>query len=221
MSTETIHLSEELAAHVREVSVHRESDVLRRLREETARHPRAIMQISPEQGQLMAFLVRALGVTQAIEIGVFTGYSALCVAEALPADGRLVACDVSEEYTALAKPFWEEAGVADRIDLRIAPAADTLAALLDGGEAGTFGFAFIDADKTGNDGYYEQCLTLLHPGGVIAVDNMFLEGRVVSPEPEDESARAVAAFTEKVAKDPRVDASLVPISDGLMLAKKR
>ncbi len=221
MSTETIHLSEALASHLRTASLFRESDVLRRLRETTATHPRAIMQISPEQGQLMAFLVRALGVERALEIGVFTGYSALCVAQALAPGGRLVACDVSEEYTAIARPFWDEAGVADRIDLRIAPASETLDALIDAGEAGTYGFAFIDADKLGNEGYYEQCLTLLRPGGVISVDNMFLEGRVVDPGPDDESARAVAAFTEKVAKDPRVDASLVPISDGLMLARKR
>ena len=221
MSSTSIHLDAHLNEHVRSVAIARENDALSRLREHTADHPYAIMQISPEQGRLMALLVKALGATRAIEIGVFTGYSALAVAEALPSGGKLVACDINEEYTAVAQSFWEEAGVADRIDLRIGPASETLAQLIEEGEEGSYGFAFVDADKQGYDGYYEQCLTLVERGGMIAFDNMFMAGRVVDPAPNDVASRAIAALTNKITADERVDAALVPIGDGLKLVRKR
>ncbi|MGE3298744.1 MAG: class I SAM-dependent methyltransferase, partial [Porticoccaceae bacterium] len=169
MSNQSIQLTPELYTYLLEVSL-RESDLLQELRERTRQMPEARMQIAPEQGQFMTLLARLLGVRQALEIGVFTGYSALCVAAALPADGRLIACDISAEYTRIAQEYWARAGVADRIDLRLAPASVTLAALLAEGAADSFDLAFIDADKTGYAGYYEQCLALLRPGGLIVVD---------------------------------------------------
>jgi caffeoyl-CoA O-methyltransferase len=198
----------------------RESAVLARLRQATAELPNGKLQISREQGRLMALLVTMLGAKRCIEIGVFTGYSALCVAERLPADGRLVACDVSEEWTAMGKPFWQEAGVAERIDLRLGPASRTLAALIDGGEAGTFDFAFIDADKESYDDYYEKCLRLLREGGVMTIDNIFLRGKTYDPLATDIRSANVRALASKISTDDRVDAAMVPIGDGVLLVRK-
>jgi caffeoyl-CoA O-methyltransferase len=199
----------------------REPPILARLREETAKLPMANMQIGPEQGQFMRLLVELIGAKRAIEVGTFTGYSALSVAMALPKDGKLIACDISEAYTAIARRFWAEAGLADRIDLRLAPALETLDGLLAGGGAGTFDFAFIDADKEGYDGYYERCLALLRPGGLIAIDNVLWDGNVADDSDQSADTRAIRAINAKVAKDDRVTISLVPIGDGLTLARKR
>lgn len=199
----------------------RETDVLRRLREETAKHPMSEMQISPDQGQFMGMLVKALGVRLAIEVGTFTGYSATVVAMNLPDNGELVACDVSEEYTAVALRYWKEAGIADRIDLRIGPAADSLRELLDERGPSTFDFAFIDADKVGYNQYYESCMALLRPGGVILFDNMFMDGRVADESNKEDGVRAIRALTQKLTDDPRVDFCVIPIADGLGMVLKR
>jgi caffeoyl-CoA O-methyltransferase len=194
---------------------------MERLRAETADHPKSEMQIAPEQAQFFQFLLRLIGARRTIEIGVFTGYSALATAEVLPPSGEIVACDVSDEYTQVARRHWEAAGVADRIDLRIAPAAETLEALLEEGQAGTFDFSFIDADKAAYDTYYEQSLRLLRPGGVIALDNMFRDGRVTDPTIEDESVRAIQELNEKLHQDERVELTMLPLADGVTLAMKR
>lgn len=192
------------------------------LREATRGHARAGMQIAPEQGQLMALLVRLMGARRTIEIGVFTGYSALSVALALPADGHLLACDVSDEYTRIGRPFWQAAGVAGKIELVIAPALQTLDARLAAGEAGSHDFAFIDADKHSYDGYYERCLQLIHPGGLIAIDNVLWGGSVAHPaEAGDLDTAALQALNTKLHHDERIDLSLLPIGDGLTLARKR
>jgi caffeoyl-CoA O-methyltransferase len=179
------------------------------------------MQIAPDQGALLAVLVRAIGARQALEIGVFTGYSSLCIAGALPADGRLVACDVSEEWTRVARRYWAEAGLAGKIDLRLAPGADVLADLLREGRAGAFDFAFIDADKENGDLYYERCLELVRPGGLIAVDNALWDGAVADPSVQDEATKAIRALNTKVCADPRVEACLATIGDGMLLAWQR
>jgi len=220
MSNESIGLSDELHDYLLSVSL-REPEIMRRLREETAEHPKSKMQIAPEQGQFLQFLVRLIGARRTLEIGVFTGYSALAVADVLPSTGTLVACDISEEYTRTARRYWREAGVDDRIDLRLAPADETLDALLDDGQAGTFDFSFIDADKERYDTYYEQSLQLLRPGGVIALDNVFRGGRVTDPEVDDESVRAVQRLNEKICDDDRVALSMLPLADGVTLAMKR
>ncbi len=220
MSTRSIGLSEALHQYLLDVSL-RESPVMRRLREETAAHPQSNMQIAPEQGPFMQLLVRMLDARKALEIGVFTGYSALAVAEALPEDGRLVACDISEEYTRIARRYWSEAGVDDIIDLRIAPALDTLDALLDDGQHGTFDFAFIDADKEQYDAYYERSLRLLRPGGLVVLDNVFRDGRVADPDIDNESVRAIQRLNKKLHADERVHLSMIPVADGLTLALKK
>ena len=179
------------------------------------------MQIAPEQGQFMALLVQMMGAKKTLEVGVFTGYSSLCIALALPADGKVIACDVSEEYTAIARRYWQQAGVADKIDLRLAPALETLDRLLADSQAQTFDFAFIDADKQNNDAYYERCLQLVRPGGLIAIDNVLSSGRVADPLVQDQSIQAIRAFNEKLHHDERVTLSLVPIADGVTLALKR
>ena len=217
MSTQTFTLSEPLYSYYRSVSI-RDAAILRRLREETARHPLARMQISPEQGQFMALLVQLMGARKCLEIGVFTGYSALCTALALPADGRIVACDVSQEWTAVARRYWREAGVADKIDLRLAPALDTLDGLLAQGYGGSFDFVFIDADKENYRGYYEKTLRLLRPGGLVAVDNTLWSGRVADPAVSDADTEAIRDFNAWVHRDSRVNMSLLPIGDGLTLA---
>lgn len=213
-------ISEDLLKYVRSMSV-REPDLLRRLREETAPLPNAIMQITPEQGQFMALLVELIGAQQALEIGVFTGYSSLCVALALPPNGRLLACDVSDEYTRIARRYWAEAGVADKIDLRLAPAVETLDRLLAEGRRDRFDFAFIDADKQNYDRYYESALQLVRPGGLIAIDNVFQMGHALDPEPVDSDIAAIRALNRKLHTDTRVSLSMLTVADGLTLARKR
>ena len=220
MSNRTIAVDDRLYDYLCEVSL-RETELLRRLRAETLAMPEAGMQISPEQGQFMALLVRLIGAERIVEVGTFTGYSALCMAPALPPTGRMVACDVSAEWTAVARRYWTEAGIADRIDLRLAPAMETLDDLIAGGEAGRFDFGFIDADKENYQGYYERVLALLRPGGLVAVDNVLWGGRVADPENRDTDTEAIRAFNAALKGDPRVDISLVPIGDGLTLALKR
>jgi|SRR5579884_1750921 predicted O-methyltransferase YrrM len=199
----------------------RESPVARRLREETARLPQAGMQIGPDQAALLALLVRSIGARRCLEIGTFTGMSALAVAAALPVDGRLVCCDVSEEWTAVARRYWAEAGVAARIELRLAPALETLDALLAADGAGQYDFAFIDADKTNYDAYYEACLRLLRAGGLIALDNMLWSGRVADPAEHDADTAALRALNAKIHADARVDCVLLTVGDGVMLVRKR
>lgn len=220
MSNKTFTLQEPLYSYLLSVSL-REPDVLRRLREETMSIPLAGMQIAPEQGQFMALLVRLLGARKCLEVGTFTGYSALAVALALPADGKLIACDISEEWTAVGRRYWKEAGMAERIDLQLGRALKTLDKLLAAGAAGSFDFAFIDADKPSYLDYYERALTLLRPGGLIAVDNVLWDGTVAGEFSQSEDTRALRAFNAKLAKDERVYLSLVPIGDGLTLALKR
>ncbi|MGQ3031872.1 MAG: class I SAM-dependent methyltransferase [Ferrovibrionaceae bacterium] len=198
----------------------RETDLQRRLREETMRLPRGRMQAGPETAQILAFLVRLLGARHCLEVGTFTGFSALAVAQALPEGGRLIACDVSEEWTAIGRRYWQEAGVADRIDLRIGPGSATLHRLIAEGRAGQFDFAFIDADKTGYDGYYEDCLILLRPGGVIALDTMLWSGAVADPAINDADTVALRTLNAKIHADPRVDMCLLPIGDGVNLVRK-
>lgn len=220
VSNRTITIDDDLHAYMLRVSL-RETDLMRRLREETAALPRRSMQIAPEQGQFMALLVRLTGARRIIEVGTFTGYSALAMAQALPPGGRIIACDVSEEWTAVARRYWAEAGVADRIDLRLAPARDTLDALLADGEAGRTDLVFIDADKVNYANYYERALILLRPGGVILVDNVLWGGSVINPAKTDADTEAIRAFNTALVADERVDLSLVPIGDGLTLARKR
>ncbi|WP_341530848.1 class I SAM-dependent methyltransferase [Nostoc sp. UHCC 0302] len=220
MSTQSIGLDNQLYDYLLATSV-REPEILWKLRQETARHPRSGMQISPEQGQFMRLLVQLIGAKKTLEVGVFTGYSSLSVALALPADGKIIACDVSEEFTAIARRYWQQAGVADKVDLRLAPALKTLDALLADGQAETFDFAFIDADKENYDGYYERSLQLVRPGGLIAIDNVLWSGQVADPQIQDESTQAIRALNEKLHDDERITLSLVPIGDGLTLALKR
>ncbi len=219
MSKQTLGLEQNLYDYLLSVSL-REPTILTQLRQETAQMPRSIMQISPEQGQFMALLVKLIGAKKTLEVGVFTGYSSLVVALALPADGKIVACDVSEEYTSVARRYWQDAGVADKIDLHIAPALETLDKLLTAGEAGTFDFAFIDADKSNYDNYYEQCLELIRPGGLIAIDNVLWSGKVADTEIQDNQTNKIRDLNRKLHEDSRITLSLVPIADGLTLAMK-
>jgi|SRR5580658_5860020 predicted O-methyltransferase YrrM len=220
MSNLQTPITPELAAYIRSVSL-REPDLLRRLREETAARADAGMQISPEQGQFLGMLVRMLGATRALEVGVFTGLSSLHMALAMPPDGRLIACDVNAESTAIALRYWREAGVADKIELRLAPAIDTLDALLADGAAETFDFAFVDADKGNYSHYYERVLRLLRPGGLAAFDNVLWHGTVYDDAVQDNDARAIREFNAKLHVDQRVWLSLAPIGDGISLALKR
>ncbi len=212
-------LTDPLAAYLREITLH-EPDPLRRLRESTEDHPKASMQTSPEQGQFLHTLVRIAGAKDTLEVGVFMGYSSTWVALALPTDGRIIACDVSEEYTARARQTWREAGVESKIDLRIRPALETLDALIAEGRAGQFDFAFIDADKTNYANYYERALTLVRPRGVIAIDNVLWDGSVVDPGATDADTEAIRAFNRKLHADTRIALTLVPLGDGLTLACK-
>jgi predicted O-methyltransferase YrrM len=220
MSNRSIGLGEELHAYLVSVGA-REPEVLRRLREETAELPQRGMQIAPEQGALLALLIRLLDARRCLEVGTFTGYSSTAVALALPPGGRLVCCDVSREWTDVARRTWADAGVADRVTLRLGPAADSLDALLAAGEAGTYDFAFIDADKGGYDGYVERALRLVRPGGLIAIDNVLWSGAVADPADHDPSTDAIRALNAKLAADERVDIAMVPIGDGLTLLRVR
>jgi len=220
MSRRTLNLDDTLYNYVLAHSL-REHPALSALRAATSTWPRANMQISPEQGQFMALLTQLSGAQRAIEIGVFTGYSALAVALALPADGYLLACDISAEDTALGIPHWQAAGVAQKIDFVVAPAAVTLTQRLEQGEAHSYDFAFIDADKTSYDTYYELCLQLLKPGGLIAIDNVLWSGQVAHEQIMDADTEALKALNRKIHQDARVDMVLLPISDGLTLARKR
>jgi len=220
MARDTIDLTDELREYLLSVSV-RETEVLRELREITGKMPQSECQISPEQGQFMYLLLKMLNAKSILEIGTFTGYSALYTAMALPDDGKLIACDVSEEWTNIAKEYWKKAGVDDKIDLRIGPAKETLQELIEGGEEGNYDFAFIDADKTGYDTYYEQCLQLVRPGGVIALDNVLSDGRVINRSSDNPTVIAIRALNKKIYNDERVEVSMLPISDGLTLALKR
>ena len=195
----------------------REPSILKRLREETAELPMAVMQVTPDQGQFMTLLAKLTGTINAIELGVFTGYSSLAVAFALPPNGRLIACDINDEYTSIAKRYWKEACVAEMIDLRLGPALDTLNELIEAGEAGNFDFAFIDADKVEYAEYYERCLKLLRVGGLILVDNVFGFGKVFDESNADESVQAICAFNKKLF----ADISIIPMGDGLTLARKK
>ena len=220
MSTVQTAVAEDLTEYIRKVTL-REPEILARLRAETARLPNAMMQISPEQGQFMGMLIRLLGAKLTLEVGVFTGYSSTSVALAMPEDGRIIACDVSAEYTAVARRYWREAGVERKVDLRLAPAVETLDGLLKEGKAGAFDFAFIDADKDNYDRYYERALTLLRPGGLIAIDNVLWHGKVMDDSIQDADTRAIRALNEKLHGDERVWLSLLTIGDGLTLACKR
>lgn len=220
MSKKTIQITDELYDYLLSVSL-REPGILRELREETATMPKANMQVSPEQGQFMALLIELLGAQKTLEVGVFTGYSALWVALALPPAGRLVACDINPDWTAVAQRYWQQAGVANKIDLRLGPAIQTLDQLIEGGETGTFDFAFIDAQKEEYEDYYQRSLELLRPGGLIAVDNVLRNGRVIDSSFTDEDTSAIRAFNLARLEDERVTLSMVPIADGLTLARKR
>ncbi len=220
MSTRTLNITDSLYDYILKVSL-REPEALRRLREETGKLPNANWQIAPEQGQFMALLVELVGARRTLDIGTFTGYSALAVALALPDDGQVIACDIMEEWTAMGRKFWREAGVAHKVDLRLGPALETLDGLIAEGQAGSFDFAFIDADKQGYLDYFERALTLLRAGGLICVDNVLWNGRVLDPEHEGADTRGIHAFNEKLRDDQRVTLSLVPIADGVTLARKR
>jgi predicted O-methyltransferase YrrM len=220
MSKGSIGLSEELNAYLIEMGA-REPEVLGRLREETAAMPQAGMQIAVEQGALLSMLVKLLDARQVLEIGTFTGYSSTAMALALPPDGRIVCCDVSEEFTAVARRAWAEAGVNDRVELRLAPALETLDGLLTDGRAGTFDLAFIDADKTNYAGYVEGCLRLVRSGGVIAIDNVLWSGRVIDPDVVDEDTQAIRDLNAALATDERVDIVMLPIADGVTLLRVR
>jgi predicted O-methyltransferase YrrM len=219
MSKQTLGLEQNLYDYLLSVSL-REPTILTQLRQETSQLPMSRMQISPEQGQFMALLVKLIGAKKTLEVGVFTGYSSLVVALALPADGKIVACDVSEEYTSVARRYWQQAGVADKIDLHIAPALETLDKLLTAGEAETFDFAFIDADKSNYDNYYERSLELIRPGGLIAIDNVLWSGKVAETEIQDNQTNKIRDLNRKLHEDSRITLSLVPIADGLTLAMK-
>jgi predicted O-methyltransferase YrrM len=219
MSNRTLTLNDQLYDYLLAVSL-REPDILGQLRQNTTQHPVAQMQIAPEQGQFMALLVQLIGAKKVIEVGVFTGYSSLAIAIALPPDGKIIACDVSDDYTAVARRYWEAAGVANKIDLRLGPALETLDQLLASGQSGQFDFIFIDADKQNQTHYYERSLQLVRTGGLIAIDNVLWSGRVADPQEKDTRTEAIRAFNLKLHTDPRIALSLLPIADGLTLALK-
>lgn len=220
MAKKSFTISDDLYRYLLSVSL-REPQAFRALREETASDPMARMQIAPEQGQFMAFLVRLTGAVRLIEVGVFTGYSSLWMAHALPEHGRLVACDVSEEWTSIAKRYWKRTGVEDRVDLHLRPALQTLDELLAKGQGASFDLGFIDADKENYQAYYERLLELVRPGGLIIVDNVLWSGQVVDSEQQDSETVAIRAFNERLHADERVDLSMISMADGLTLARKR
>jgi predicted O-methyltransferase YrrM len=216
----SIDLNENIYNYLLSVSL-REPPILQELRQETANLPNAIMQIAPEQGQFMSLLVKLIGAKKALEVGVFTGYSSLCTALALPEGGKLIACDVSEEYTDMARRYWQKAGVAEKIDLRIAPALETLDDLIAAGQNNSFDFAFIDADKSNYPHYYDRILQLIRPQGLILIDNVLWSGRVADSEVNDNRTQQIRNFNEKLYRDNRIDLSLLSIADGLTLAMKK
>lgn len=221
MSNQSIGLIDPLYQYLLANSV-REPEILTKLRAETAKHPLVEMQISPEQGQFMGLLVQLIGARKCLEVGVFTGYSSLAVALNLPDDGLIVACDVSDEFTSIARKYWQEAGVTSKIDLHIAPALETLDRLLTNGEAGTFDFAFIDADKNNYAAYYDRCFQLVRHGGLILVDNVLWYGRVADPAMDDDKrTQAIKQINQQIYHDDRVQISLIPIGDGLTIARKK
>ena len=220
MSTRTLPLDEHLYSYLQRVSL-REPPAFRRCRLETAQLPMSRMQIAPEEGQFINFLVNLMGVERAIEIGSFTGYSGLWIASALPRGGCLVACDINEEWTRRARHYWEDAGVMDRIEMRLAPAQQALDELLENGDEESFEFVFVDADKENYNAYYETSLRLLRPGGVIAIDNVFWNGKVANPAADDPDTMAIRHLNEKIHDDARVDVTVVPIGDGVTLCRKR
>ncbi len=220
MANKTLGLEPKLYQYFQAISV-RETDILKELRQETAKHPMSIMQIAPEQGQFMGLLVQLMGAKKTLDIGVFTGYSALAVALALPDDGKVIACDINEEYTVIARDYWQKAGVSDKIELKLNPALETLDQLIAEGQSNTFDFAFIDADKSNYDNYYERALKLVRPGGLIAIDNVLWGGKVADEEVQDNRTKKIRALNDKIHQDLRVTISLVPIADGLTLALKR
>jgi predicted O-methyltransferase YrrM len=220
MTTQTLGLEQNLYDYLLSVSL-REAEILTQLRQETAQHPVGRMQIAPEQGQFLALLVQLLGAKKTLELGVFTGYSCLVVALALPSDGQVIACDISEEFATIARRYWKQAGVANKIHLHIAPALETLDHLLATGEAETFDFAFIDADKSNYDAYYERSLQLVRSGGLIAIDNVLWSGKVADPAVQDNRTKRLRALNHKLHQDQRVILSLIAIGDGLTLALKK
>lgn len=220
MSKKSVGLTDALYEYIVSNSV-REPEILQQLRAETATLPQAGMQISPDQGQFMAMLVRLMNAKKVLEVGVFTGYSSLAVALALPAEGQLIACDVNEDYTAIARRYWQLANVSDKITLHLAPAIDTLDQLIKEGHSETFDFAFIDADKGNYANYYDRALQLVRPGGLIAIDNVLWGGRVADPTDQDKITTTIRAFNAKLAQDDRVVVSLIAIADGLTLAFKQ
>ena len=220
MTNRTLNLDDALYQYLLDVSL-RESPLLKRLREETAQLPTARWQIAPEQGQFMALLVQISGARKILEIGTFTGYSALCMTQAMPADGRLICCDLPGEYNAIAERYWHDAGVAERIDLRLAPALETLSALERGGQSESFDLIFIDADKANYRVYLEHALVLVRQGGLILFDNVLWSGRVLEQSPESADTRAIQALNRGLLRDSRIDLSLLPLGDGLTLCRKR
>jgi len=220
MANQTLDLSDELYHYLLSVGV-REPEVLMELREATEAEEQSAMRSAPEQGQFMALLLKLMGASHVLEIGTYTGYATLWMALALPRDGRLVTCDVSERWTFVAHRFWEQAGVQDRIRLHLRPALDTLDDLLDNGAASSFDFAFIDADKENYDAYFEACLQLVRPGGLIAVDNTLWGGSVIDENNHNASTEAIRAFNDKLRDDPRFELAMLPVADGLTLVMKR
>jgi caffeoyl-CoA O-methyltransferase len=219
MSRNSLRIDDALETYLA-VLLPEEPAVDARLREETSRDEAASMNIWRDQGRFMTLLLCCIGARRTIEVGVFTGYSTLITALALPNTGRIVACDINRQWTEIALRYWREAGVADKIDLRIGPAADTLDAMLAGGKGESYDFAFIDADKPGYDYYYERCLALLRPGGVIAIDNALWGGSVANSVKNSEDTQAIRALNDKISRDPRVEAYLAPVGDGVHLAWK-
>lgn len=220
MTSKNLGLSPELYAYYQSITI-RETDLLTQLRRETQDYPGHVMQITPEQGQFMAFLARLMGAKRIVEVGVFTGYSSLCLALTLPPEGILIACDTDPKATTIAQRYWQAAGVDDRVQLHLGPGVDTLTHLLEQGQGDSFDLMFIDADKRNYDRYYELGLQLLRPGGVILIDNIFWDGYVADPTMTDAQTQAIRALNAKLIQDDRIDVSVLPLADGLTLARKR